>query len=357
MAADIDRARTKLDALVASSRAPGLQYVAVSADGPVLEHAPGSADLAVSRPMGASTTLMAYSMSKTLTAAAVLTLVEAGKLGLDDPIDRHLDANPYGGAITVRQLLSHTSGIGNPLPLRWVHTPARHAGFDEKAALASALGKHPRPSSPPGVRYRYSNIGYWLLGSIVERASARPFVEYVSERVLTPLCILPEDLGYAILDPTRHACGYLPRYSAFNLIKGLLIDRELIGPRIGRWIEIRPHYLDGPAFGGLVGTVRGFGRFLSDQLQPRSALFGEAARALFYEQQRTSNGRTVPMTLGWHLGSNAGAPYFYKEGGGGGFHGMMRLYPGSGLGTAVIANSTAFDAAACLNAVDRELMV
>ena len=63
------------------------------------------------------------------------------------------------------------------------------------------------------------------------------------------------------------------------------------------------------------------------------------------------------MTLGWHIGQAAGARYFFKEGGGGGFHGMMRLYPGKGLGTVVLANATGFNAAACLDAVDPEVMV
>ena len=341
----------------APADAPGLQYVAVSAGGPVVEHERGFADLALRRPMAAATTLMAYSMSKTITAAAVLTLVEDGAIGLDESIDRYLDGNPYGTAITVRQLLAHTSGIPNPLPLRWVHPADLDAGFDEAAALESVLRKHPSASSKPGAQFAYSNIGYWLLGPIVERASGRSFTTYVKERVLEPLAIAPEDLAYAIVDPGRHAAGYLERWSAFNLMKGFLIDRALIGERCGAWIEIKPHQLNGPAFGGLVGTARGFGKFLSDQLRPRSAVLGEAARALFYEPQQTRPARSIPMTLGWHVGSMAGSRFFYKEGGGGGFHSMMRLYPERGIGTVVIANATGFDAGACLDAMDPGSMV
>jgi D-alanyl-D-alanine carboxypeptidase len=63
-----------------------------------------------------------------------------------------------------------------------------------------------------------------------------------------------------------------------NLAKGVLIDRDLIGDYSGRWLEIRSHYLNGPAFGGLVGTARGFGTFLQDQLREQSVLFNDTTR-------------------------------------------------------------------------------
>jgi len=308
------------------------------------------------RLMDPAATLMAYSMSKTITAAAALTLVDAGKLGLDDPVSRTVE-HPYGAEVTVRQLLAHTAGIPNPLPLRWVHPAARDADFDEAAALRAVLHKHPNRSSAPGARSRYSNIGYWLLGGVIESASGRPFVEYVRERIFAPLSLTADQLAYTIADPSRHADGYLARWSFFNLAKGFLIDRALAGPRYGGWVEIEPHYVNGPAFGGLVGTARAFGAFLSDQLRPRSALFSDATRALFYEPQRTADGRPIAMTLGWHVGRVRGVPFFYKEGGGGGFHAMMRLYRERGLGTVILANTTGFDVADYLNGRDAALVV
>ena len=73
------------------SGAPGYQYLAVNAVGPVAESSGGLADVVSGRPMDAATTMMAYSMSKTITAAAVLQLVERGKFDLDASIDRHFD--------------------------------------------------------------------------------------------------------------------------------------------------------------------------------------------------------------------------------------------------------------------------
>jgi D-alanyl-D-alanine carboxypeptidase len=159
----------KLLAGYAGSRVPGLQYVVVDADGIVFEYAGGWADVANRKPMTPDSTLMAYSMTKTFTAVAILQLAEQGRLSLDDPIDRHLPAQLYGGhGITVRQLLMHTSGVPNPIPLRWVHLAEERDGFDEAAALDKVVRANPDLSFEPGRGYGYSNIGYWLLGRLVE---------------------------------------------------------------------------------------------------------------------------------------------------------------------------------------------
>lgn len=347
----MDRVRTHLHGLIARSKVPGLQYLALDRDRAVFEYTGGWADIRHQVPMTGDTTMMAYSMSKTITAAAVLQLVAAGTVALDDPIERY-HPTPYGPGITLRHLLAHLSGVPNPIPLRWVHPAARHAAFDEHAALEAELRAHPRAASAPGAQYRYSNIGYWLLGSVVERASGRAFTEYVLERVFTPLAIPPVSLGYTIPDAERHAHGYLEKYSFMNLAKRLLIDRRLIGDYEGAWLRIEPHYLNGPAFGGLVGTARGFGAFLQDQLRPRSTLFDNPARELMYAPQRTLAGRLVPMGLGWHLGELNGIPFFYKEGGGGGFHCEMRIYRVNRVATVLMTNATGFDVKRCLNSVD-----
>jgi D-alanyl-D-alanine carboxypeptidase len=342
-----------LTGLTRTSSAPGIQYLVVTASDVVFEHASGWADVHRRVPVDAATTMMAYSMSKTITAVAVLQLVESGGLGLDDAVERFVGSLPYGPGVTVRQLLSHTSGVPNPIPLRWVHPAALHARFDEDAALAAVLKDNPRLSFEPGTRYAYSNIGYWLLGKVVERASGVSFPSYVGARILRPLGIGPEDLGYVVANPDHHATGYLEKYSILNLARRFLIDRDLIGDYRGRWLEIRSHYLNGPAFGGLVGTARGFGRFLQDQLRPGSALLNDTTRRLLYQPQQTAKGAPVAMTLGWHVDTfGKGRIFYYKEGGGGGFHCMMRVYPAEGIGTVVMTNATGFDVRRLLNTTD-----
>lgn len=349
---------------LAGRQTPGLQYLALRADGPLFEHCAGVADVAAGRAMDAATTLNAYSMSKTITAAAVLRLEQAGALQLDEPAARYFEPSGIGfsfdPSITIRQLLAHTAGVPNPIPLRWVHLAARHAEFDEAAALSAVLRAHAKPAAAPGERFLYTNIGYWLLGPIVERAAGQPFERYVVEQVLAPLGITPEEMSYGIVDPSRQAAGYLEKYSLMNLLKGFLIDRELVGGYEGAWLRLQPHYVNGPAFGGLIGTARAFGKFLADQLQPQSALFDAATRARYFEPQRTRDGAPVAMTPGWHIGTLQGRRHFFKEGGGGGFHCTMRVYPAAGsdagLATIVLSNATAFNSNACLNAVDTNFL-
>jgi hypothetical protein len=113
--------------------------------------------------------------------------------------------------------------------------------------------------------------------------------------------------------------------------------------------------LNGPAFGGLVGTVRGFGAFLQDQLVSHSVIFNDSTRRLFFETQRNARGAPIPMTLGWHVGAGGGLDYFCKEGGGRGFHSLMRVYKHSGIASVVMTNATAFDVHGFLNKYDRQM--
>jgi len=348
----MSKAQSILETLVRESTVPGIQYLLLAPDRTVFEFSGGWADIRNRRPMNSATTLMAYSMSKTITAVAVLQLVQAQKLKLDDPIDRYLESHPYGPGITIRHLLSHTSGIPNPIPLAWVHSPSRHQQFDEHRERMTVLRKYTKLDFSPGTKYGYSNIGYWLLGPIIEQASGETLSSYVRRHILYPLEITPHEMAYGIPDRSVHAEGYLEKYSLLNVIKRFVVDPEWIGGYEGRWLQIHDHYLNGPAFGGLVGTARGFGKFLQDQLSARSKILDDPTRELLYTAQRTNTGMTIPMSLGWHIETRAGASCFYKEGGGGGFHCMMRLYPKSGLASVVMTNATRFDVRGLMNSID-----
>lgn len=345
-----DRARAYLDQAVAS-QTPGVQYAVIDSSGLRFTYATGWADIAANRRMDTATTLMAYSMSKTITAVAVLQLVEAGKVDLDAPLSKYVPDQPYGPTVTVRHLIAHLGGLPNPIPLRWVHPAAPDTSFDDGAALSAVLRRYPR-SAPPGARYHYSNIGYWLLGRVVEQASGQPFRAYVRDHIIAPLGATPAQLGFVIPDPAHHAAGYLERRSWLNILKGFLIDRELIGATEGQWVRIKSHYVNGAAFGGLVGNAAGFAAFLQDQLRPHSRVLGDSTRALLYTAQATTDGKPVPMTLGWHVGTHDGRTFYFKEGGGGGFHTLMRVYPDRGVATVVLSNATSFKVRACLDALD-----
>ncbi|MFZ6749923.1 serine hydrolase domain-containing protein [Undibacterium sp. Ren11W] len=339
------------------SELPGLQYIVVSADQLLFEYAGGWADIQAQKPMTADTTLMAYSMTKTFTAVAMMQLAERHKLKLDDQIDRYLPNSPYHGhGISLRQLLTHTAGVPNPLPLRWVHLAAENAAFNEADALATVLRDHPDLAFEPGRKYAYSNIGYWLLGKVIEQVSGLTYAAYVRENILLPLQLPLQEMDFIIPDAAHHANGYLKKYSVMNLVKGLVIDRKFIGGYEGPWLRLNNHYLNGPAFGGLIGTAHGFSRFLQDQLRSESLLLAPETKRLFETRQTDSAGRPIAMTLGWHIGEAQGLSYFFKEGGGGGFHSEMRIYPSKGIATVVLANSTEFNSSRFLNRFDRRFL-
>ena len=336
------------------SQTPGLQYVVVEAGGTLFEYAGGWADIQHQIAMTLETTLMAYSMTKTFTAVAMLQLVEQGKVGLDDEMDGYLPDTPYRGRrITLRQLLDHTSGLPNPIPLRWVHLAEEVARFDEDAVLDRVLDENPALSFEPGSKFAYSNIGYWLLGKIIEQVTEQSYSDFVRASMLLPLGLSAQEMDFAIPDQARHANGYLAKYSLTNLVKGFVTDSKFWGGYEGNWLRIKSHYINGPSFGGLVGAARSFACFLQDQLRAESALFSPKTKGLLETRQTDDSGRPIPMTLGWHIGETNGATYFFKQGGGDGFHSEMRLYQTRGIASVVMANCTNFNSTRFLNRVDR----
>lgn len=331
---------------------PGIQYSVTNDRNTLFEFADGWADIQRKIKMKPGTTLMAYSMTKTFTALALLQLAGQKRIDLDHPIRKYLPNCPYPGDITIRQAICHTAGIPNPIPLKWVHSAETHDTFDEHLALAKILEKHPENSSKPGTKFAYSNIGYWLLGMIVEEVTKQSFTGYVNNQIIKSLNLSSQELGFQISDFANHAKGYLGKYSIMNLARNLITDKEIWGGYEGNWHLIRNFYVNGAAFGGLVGSARAFIRFLQDQLRESSRLLDPASRELFYTQQQTSSGVMIAMTLGWHIGSLKGMKYFFKEGGGGGFHSEMRIYPTMKLASVIMVNSTEFNSNNSLSVLD-----
>jgi D-alanyl-D-alanine carboxypeptidase len=335
---------------------PGIQYIVLDSNRIFFDYAGGLADIENQIPMTSGTTMMAFSMTKTITAVATLQLIEKGKLGLDDSIDKYLPYNPYSKSITIRQLLSHTSGIPNPIPLTWAHLANTHDNFDEDAALAEVLDEDPDPSFEPGEKYAYSNISYWFLGKIIENVSGQSYPYYVIENIFIPLYLTEDDINYIIPDSTNHAKGYLAKWSFFNLIKGFLIDSDLTGDYEDSWLHIKNLYLNGPAFGGLIGSAQSFSKFLQDQLKEKSVLLNMETKKLLYTQQNTNDGELIEMTLGWHIGDLENLPYYFKEGGGAGYHCEMRIYPAQKIASIIIVNKTSFNSKKYLNFIDIEYL-
>ena len=206
-----------------TSKVPGLQYIVTNTAHIIFEYTNGWADVQNRRPMTLDTTMMAYSMTKVFTAIAILQLAEQGKLDLNVGLDSYLADTPYTGHnITIRQILDHTSGIPNPIPLKWVHLTEEHPSFNEESALARVLHDHSKLAFEPGQRFAYSNVGYWLLGKIVERAAGKTYTDYLRTAIIDPLGLSSQEMDFTIPDPTRHAKGYLAKYSFTNLLKSFI---------------------------------------------------------------------------------------------------------------------------------------
>lgn len=163
--------------MVAKRATPGLQYAFVSGDALLFAHHAGSADLLALRPVTERSTFNAYSVTKTFTAAAVVQMAAQRRVDLDGPIVRYLHRWPQIGAATVRQALLHTAGFANPNPLRWVHLAEEHGAFDRARFVEEVMHAHGRPIAKPGARYAYSNIGYLVLGELIEQVSGQPYVD------------------------------------------------------------------------------------------------------------------------------------------------------------------------------------
>jgi len=164
--------------------------VAVARDGIMVHRAAfGTSDPSTRAPATVNDRYRLASVSKALTAIAVMQLVESHRLGLDQPvigvIARHLGVAPIDpamGAVTVRQLLAHTSGIGDSLDVFFTN-PAASCASAAALALARPL------AARPGTRYIYSNMNYCLLGLLVSYVRAMAYRTSVLNGVLAPLGI------------------------------------------------------------------------------------------------------------------------------------------------------------------------
>jgi D-alanyl-D-alanine carboxypeptidase len=341
----------KLLASMSSSDGPGIQYVVVDKAGVLYEHSTGLADVENKTPMSPHHAMAVFSMTKSLTAIAILQLAEQGKLDIDAPVSQYMK-HPYDQGITIRQLVNHTSGIPNPTPLKWVHLAKDQPGFNETAALAAVLAKNPRLNNPPGKKYEYSNINYWLLGGVIEAVTGESYSAYVKTKIFQRLRLSPDEIDFTYSEAAPHAKGYLAKYSFMNLIKGLVTDKEVWGHYEGNWLHIKDVYVNGPAFGGAIGTAKAFSVILQDLLAERSILLSEKSRELLFSRQKTRSGKEIDMTLGWHIGRLDGIQYYYKEGGGAGFHSEMRVYPSQGLATVIMTNQTSFNSRSTLSKLD-----
>lgn len=202
-----------LGAQIDAAAAPYVQagdfagVIAVGRDGEApMVRAYGLASVELGLPHAEDGVFMIGSVSKQITAAAILLLEEDGTLTTDDPVSRHLPDFPHG-EVTLHQLLTHTSGVADVYSLgRFGATAGRTGAF---ADVITDLGREPLAYAP-GEGYAYSNGGYSLLAAVIEAASGMSYGAFLQRRVFGPLGMATAaDSGPGPAVPGR-VPGYVP---------------------------------------------------------------------------------------------------------------------------------------------------
>ena len=323
-------------------KAPALSYAVATTDGTVAVGAIGTSDLATGRHASPDDQYPWFSMTKIATATTVVRLARRGDIDLDALVGTYLPGyrELSNGHPTVRQLLTHTAGLGNPLPIRWVRPEGRPV---DRALLATIARKHGRPRRSPGGRAAYSNIGYLLAGQVIETVTGQPVEESVGQLVLRPLGM--DRTGFAAAPERPRATGYVGGPRLLDPVLRAVLPRGVAGPRVGRYLSLNPFVVEGAAYGGLVGPASDAVRLAAAHLPAPSD--GTDARSPFGDlgEMRLIRhpGRPFDHGIGWFRkpADKGRSPAFVEHYGTGvGFWNAMRIYPEFGLAVVGMTNAT-----------------
>jgi D-alanyl-D-alanine carboxypeptidase len=282
----------------------------------VLAKGYGLADVENDVPATAETVYRIGSITKQFTAAAVMQLVEAGSIGIDDLMTEYLPDYPMQGhEVTIRHLLTHTSGIEPYTGMEAWRPKMRLDLTDEE--LVAIFSSEPF-NFEPGERYRYNNSAFYLLGMIIGEASGEPYREYLNAHLFGPLGLTGS--SYCDERPIirRRAEGY-------EYVDGELLNDE-------------PLSMNQPgAAGALCSTV-------VDLLSWTSALrAGRVVSPASYDLMTTpatlNDGSETSYGFGLGLGSLVGHPSVSHGGGINGFSTMLAHYPNADLDVVVLSNT------------------
>ena len=181
----VDRIATQV---LAQTGVPSASVAVIQHGKLIYAHAYGSARLATgSSPAVSATPAMRYcigSVSKQFTAAAILMLQERGKLSLDDPVGKYIPGLTRGNEVTIRQILSHTSGYQDYWPEDYLMTPMLQPSTPQQ--VLDTWAKKPLDFEP-GTQWQYSNTNYAIAGRIVEVVSGQPLFDFLTQHIFRPL--------------------------------------------------------------------------------------------------------------------------------------------------------------------------
>ena len=328
---------------------PGIAVAVVDAEGIREAVGVGMADITDERLASPQMVCPWFSMTKIATATAAMRLREHGVLDLDAPLAalvpqmQHLRPTSYAARITARNILSHSAGLANPVPVGWIHPPDQ-PGPDPDTFLEGLLSKHGRLRFEPGAKSSYSNLGTLILGAAMANLTETPFAGVVKREVLDPLGMEWTGFAYSPAMEARAATGYHPRRSLMRF----MLKRWVIGQPVGRWLSLNRFLLDGQPYGGLIGPPTDVSRFVMAHIRDGEANGVRMLDASSAREMRDIRipGKRYDLGLGWFRPANARSadpPFVEHLGGGVGFFNVIRIYPTRGVGIVVMGNATKYD--------------
>lgn len=301
-----------------SARSPGCAVGVARAGEPILKRAWGMADLEHRVANEPGTIFEAGSVSKQFTVAAVVLLALDGALSLDDDVRDHVPELPdYGETITLRHLITHTSGLrdwGHVAALSGWGRPERTHDHDHVVDIAS---RQSALNFMPGEAYSYSNTGYNLLAIIVERVTDQSFARFSQERLFEPLGLHHTQWrdDYRRIVPGR-ASAYSPSENGFA------IDRPI-------------EHVHGN--GGLLTTV-------DDLLRWNEHLRTGTLGAQFMNEMHTrgilNDGEEIHYAGGLQFGEQNGVERISHTGATSGYRAYLALFPEEELSVALLCNTS-----------------
>jgi len=306
------QARQLLEANYASD-GPGAAVLVMRGDEVLFRGARGEADVAGHVPLSPAATFRIGSLTKQFSAAGLLLLVEDGKVSLDDPLSKFLPDYPNGAAITVRELLNHTSGVKSYTGIPgYMVDPIRK---DLTTAQLVAVFKDLPVDFAPGQGWAYNNSGYVLVGAVIEAVTGEPWYRFLNQRLFKPLGMAHTGYGADPVFVARQVQGYTRDGDATVPASPLSMTQ--------------PH-----AAGALLSTV--------DDLQTwnRALHEGRVLQAATYQQMITPSGKATDAQYGFGLARQTlrGRDGIAHGGGINGFSTVLAYLPGPDIGVVVLQN-------------------
>jgi CubicO group peptidase (beta-lactamase class C family) len=307
-----------IDREMPASGVPGLAY-AVVADGEMTSvGARGVVKIGGDTEVTPDTPFVIGSISKSFTALAVMQLVEAGKIDLDAEISQHLDvfSGRPAGAITIRQLLSHTSGFST-LQGNGRAAASRGGSTNAKDVLersVDALGEV-TPAYGPGQRWEYSNLNYQILGRLIEVVSGQEFQAYVTANILEPVGMEHSFVADGEIHDSM-ATGHEPWFTTKRALA-----------------ENPTHRATAPQ-GGIIATASDLARYMQMMLNGQDDVLSAAGKA---QMMRPASAASPTYGFGWYVDQGNGS--VWHTGASPGFESLAWMLPAQKKGAVVLVNA------------------